>query len=256
MKPSKFPTLLSSALLLASLTACDHHAASSAQTGAINPPVTAGVAAPAAPVASNAAAPAASTTLEGSGVPASRSVALNGGVRQIIADSSAVFTYNPSIGNRVVIVADDNLQTYINVQQDNGVLRVSPQADSVKRKTPIQVTWGGTAPLEIAVNGASRVQLHGFSGDALNVNISGSGDIIADGQVQRLTVTISGSGRFDGKNLVARDGEIHIPGSGNILLNVSDSLSGDIAGSGNVDVAGKPKTRAVNITGSANVNYL
>ena len=66
----------------------------------------------------------------------------------------------------------------------------------------IEVEISGAALNEVSVSGSGTVRLGTLRQSALEVHISGSGSIYADGQVTRLDADVSGSGsaRLDGED--------------------------------------------------------
>ena len=195
------------------------------------------------------------SVLVGSGVSTTQTLVLNQPVKNVLADVSATFIYDPSVGDKIVVTADDNIQNQIKVSVEQGVLRLAPMTSSVQQKTPIQITWGGIAPEQLDIKGSSKVIVHQFKGNQLNVKISGSGAVDADGQTQQLNIDVTGSGSFVGAQLVAQKARLNVSGSGNIVAQVKQEVSGSIAGSGSVVVSGNPKNRAVTNEGSGQVVY-
>lgn len=195
------------------------------------------------------------SVLVGSGVSTTQTLVLNQPVKNVLADVSATFIYDPSVGDKIVVTADDNIQNQIKVSVEQGVLRLAPMTSSVQQKTPIQITWGGIAPEQLDIKGSSKVIVHQFKGSQLNVKISGSGAVDADGQTQQLNIDVTGSGSFVGAQLVAQKARLNVSGSGNIVAQVKQEVSGSIAGSGSVVVSGNPKNRAVTNEGSGQVVY-
>jgi hypothetical protein len=191
----------------------------------------------------------------GSGVSTTQTLVLNQSVKSVLADVSATFIYDPSVGDKIVVTADDNIQNQIKVSVEQGVLKLVPMAAMMQQKTPIQITWGGTAPEQLDIKGSSKVIVHQFKGSQLNVKISGSGAVDADGQTQQLNIDVTGSGSFVGTQLVAQKARLNVSGSGNIVAQVKQEVSGSIAGSGSVVVSGNPKNRAVTNEGSGQVVY-
>ena len=195
------------------------------------------------------------SVLVGSGVSTTQTLVLNQPVKNVLADVSATFIYDPSVGDKIVVTADDNIQNQIKVSVEQGVLKLVPMAAMMQQKTPIQITWGGTAPEQLDIKGSSKVIVHQFKGSQLNVKISGSGAVDADGQTQQLNIDVTGSGSFVGAQLVAQKARLNVSGSGNIVAQVKQEVSGSIAGSGSVVVSGNPKNRAVTNEGSGQVVY-
>ncbi len=92
--------------------------------------------------------------------------------------------------------------------------------------------------------GSGRTVITAVDGSQeINVNISGSGDIEMEGlcpELEKLNVTISGSGSFLGYPALTPECTVKSSGSGACKVNVSDWLNVRISGSGNVYYQGNP----------------
>ncbi|MBS1175528.1 MAG: hypothetical protein H6R05_1659 [Burkholderiaceae bacterium] len=249
-KFNSFPLFAISVLFGLTLTACDKKTQVQESTT-----VTSTMAVGGAPTGVAPITPSSSTSLIGSGVAATQTLTLSQPVKRVVADVSATFIYDPSVGDKIVVTADDNIQNQVKVSVEQGVLKLAPIANTIQQKTPIQITWGGVAPEELDITGSAKVIVRQFKGSQLNANISGSGAVDADGQTQQLNIAISGSGSFVGAQLVAQKAMLNITGSGNIVVQVKQEVSGKIAGSGSVVISGNPKTRTLMSEGSAQVVY-
>jgi hypothetical protein len=109
---------------------------------------------------------------------------------------------------------------------------------------------------ELRVAGSGEATVNGFSGPALQLGLSGSGDVNFKGQYQHITASLSGSGDLtvDGGN--SDEVEFSIAGSGDVTARgASKSLKVRIAGSGDVDAAGlHADSASLNIMGSGNAH--
>lgn len=77
--------------------------------------------------------------------------------------------------------------------------------------------------------------------DRLECRVSGSGNLSFTGSADDLVLDLSGSGEVDALDLRARDAEVKISGSSEVKLNVSDTLKARVSGSGNIDYRGAPR---------------
>ncbi len=195
------------------------------------------------------------TPVVGSGVSSNQTLALKQNIQRISADVPVTFIYDPKQGNQITVTADDNVQALIKISTDQGNLKIAQLPKSLQSKTPIQVTWGGTAPDAIDVAGSAKVILRQFKADLLTANIAGSGEIDADGQTKNLNLSISGSGSFVAPQLISEKATIQLTGSGNIVTQVTQEVSGNISGSGAVTISGHPKGQNLSKNGSAQVVY-
>jgi len=122
---------------------------------------------------------------------------------------------------------------------------------------------GGRAVVGVALPELPALRIKG-SGDAslldlrqagLEIEIEGSGDVTADGQVERLDISITGSGDVDARELVARLGHLCIAGSGDISALVSHDVVARVTGSGDIVVRGDPPVRSKQVLGSGSVRF-
>ena len=109
--------------------------------------------------------------------------------------------------------------------------------------------------LEIEVTGSGDVKLSSLKAKSLSVNIRGSGDVTASGQVGAQDIAIAGSGDYAGTDLQTQSSAISIKGSGDAKVWATDTLAVSIAGSGDVSYRGQPKL-SQSIAGSGEVHQV
>lgn len=107
----------------------------------------------------------------------------------------------------------------------------------------------------LKIKGSGDVSLVDLRQAGLEIEIDGSGDVSADGQVEHLEVSIDGSGDVDARDLIAQRGRLNITGSGDIAAHVCQEVVARIAGSGDIVVRGNPETRSKQVTGSGSVRF-
>ena len=105
--------------------------------------------------------------------------------------------------------------------------------------------------LEIKNNGSGRLELS-LEGDLVTLRNTGSGKIELEGVAATLDADIKGSGDLEAFDLLVRDGQVEVDGSGDAQVNVSDFLEIMIEGSGDVYYKGDPDLK-VTTRGSGKV---
>lgn len=107
----------------------------------------------------------------------------------------------------------------------------------------------GNVNLKLSGSGNINVDL-----DASDIRsqISGSGNINLAGSSRNHTAQISGSGNINGGDFSTNDCEVRISGSGNVKMDIRDSLYAAISGSGDVRYSGNPSVKK-RISGSGRV---
>lgn len=126
-------------------------------------------------------------------------------------------------------------------------LQVRSDSDRVK------ITVIAPAVTRFEVRGSGDLDIRRYEQPALTLDVSGSGDVDAQGKVQSLTLDSSGSGHADLANLKARDAVVTVSGSGGGALFATDKARIDISGSGDVELQTEPKSTTTAITGSGQV---
>ncbi len=88
------------------------------------------------------------------------------------------------------------------------------------------------------VSGAGDLKIQSASVQALEVHISGTGDVSLSGEADQVTLAVSGTGDVDARNLNARLARLDVSGVGDIRAHVSERVTGGISGVGDIDVTG------------------
>lgn len=105
--------------------------------------------------------------------------------------------------------------------------------------------------LEIKNNGSGDIQLS-IEGSIIVARNTGSGKLELEGVAATLDVDLKGSGDLEAFDLLVKDGQIEVDGSGDAQVNVSDFLEIMIEGSGDVYYKGEPDLK-VTTRGSGKV---
>lgn len=154
----------------------------------------------------------------------------------------------------LTIKADDNVLPYITSTVQGGELHLGVR-NNVSFQTHLPIVYTVTARnlKAIHLSGSGSAKLESLSTDRLEVRISGSGDVVASGRAGQQTVSISGSGRYNGAACQGATADVHISGSGNVTVNASDHLDAHVSGSGDIDYLGHPSVNT-QISGSGRVS--
>ncbi len=118
----------------------------------------------------------------------------------------------------------------------------------------IEVTVSGVNLSEVSVSGSSRVTLENAVRQRdLTVRVSGSGQVEARGEVERLEARVSGSGDVRLVGITAQQGDISVSGSGNVEVGAVAVVDASVSGSGDVRIRQRPKNIETSISGSGRV---
>jgi hypothetical protein len=120
---------------------------------------------------------------------------------------------------------------------------------------PVKVVITTPSLQAVNLSGSGSLNASGISGDSLNLNVSGSGAVVAAGSVNTVNVAIKGSGNVDVHAVRAKGLNASVQGSGDLRGYASNSAIINVAGSGDVRIRGNPSARIVNRSGSGDVSF-
>ena len=189
--------------------------------------------------------------IQGSGNIISESRELNNFTSIILLGSIDV-NIKTSESNNCVVVADDNLIPYIKTEVVNNKLNISLN-ESYSSEDKLVVNINTPNYDEVSLSGSGNINILDFKNNNLSLNISGSGNITGNGEVEILVVKINGSGNLMSKEIKSKSATITINGSGDGEVFASDSISAKINGSGNIKYFGNPENVDSIINGSGDI---
>jgi hypothetical protein len=131
----------------------------------------------------------------------------------------------------------------------------SLEAVSISGSSKIRAAELEANRFSFQVSGSSAILVEKLTVDDLRMQISGAGELDLSGTARRQEIRISGSGKMEGWALDSQVAEVHISGSGNLVLKVRDQLDVSISGSGSVRYLGSPKVNH-SISGSGSVRQM
>jgi hypothetical protein len=106
----------------------------------------------------------------------------------------------------------------------------------------------------VNMSGSGFVSLGQVKGDALTVNVRGSGEFQATGTVQSVNAHVYGTGGANLVSLASQQATLSSHGSGEISASVNQSLIATANGMGRITVYGNPTHRAVTGRGVSVLN--
>ncbi len=137
-----------------------------------------------------------------------------------------------------------------NVELDGERLRFDEPMGRVERLTVIM-----TAPAvtRFKLQGNDRLVISGYRQSRLDIDMSGSAEVTAEGEAQALDIDISGSGEGDFGRLAAQSANVEIAGAGRATIAPRNSAEIDISGSGEVTLLTRPASVRSEVSGSGRI---
>jgi hypothetical protein len=165
----------------------------------------------------------------------------------------ATVHYVPTGPARITINGPDEMLAQLRVGQ--GQIRWCE--DCRVGNARLDITVSGVALRNVALSGAGGdIQLGRLNQDRLNLAISGTGEMSAEGRIDRLELAISGSGNVRMGNAQVQRANIHIAGSGDVTVTPRQEANVHVAGSGNIRMTAMPARLNQSVTGSGGVRIV
>lgn len=131
---------------------------------------------------------------------------------------------------------------------------VSDNAPAARKDQPrLTAVVGGMALRKFSVNGGENLDLGKIDQDELELHLNGHGSITGTGRVNRLDLTIAGSGKAALGGLSVGDANVAIYGSGKGIIAPHGTLNLFVTGSGKIALASKPAKIEQNVLGSGGI---
>lgn len=152
----------------------------------------------------------------------------------------------------VSVVAEDNILPLISTEVQNGRLIVKTTGSYRTRHSP-KVVISTPSLAALTIDGSGDAKLSNLKGEKLALEISGSGDILAEGAVEQLKLSIDGSSDANLVALQTQRATIEINGSGDVNLSVAAALDAVVNGSGDIVYHGEPAQVSSHVHGSGEI---
>lgn len=172
----------------------------------------------------------------------------------------------------IFVSAEENILPYIETTVSNNTLNIDIKGvHNVRNRLPMNVYITLPELKGIKQSGSGSMVSDYFSGEEMEISLSGSGSIsteinvnkveatisgsgwiIINGDANESDLSISGSGNIDSSELTVNNCNAHISGSGNMQVNAIKTISAKISGSGNIYYTGNPITQ-LNSSGSGKI---
>jgi len=136
---------------------------------------------------------------------------------------------------RFVISTNENLLPFIETNVKDGILTIQNKSSTDLHPTSGQSIWFYVPSFEsLTLNGISKFQLTNLDSEKLSITLTGSHRLLLTGKAGDLTINVSGNSTIDARNLAVNNANIELNGAGTVYLNVANTLSVKINGSGKV----------------------
>ena len=152
-----------------------------------------------------------------------------------LADVHVTIDSPPSLS----VTIDDNLVEMVTTEVRDGMLVVDTDGNFFNTGgMSVNVSVPSLDSAETTSSG--DIQIIGLKGTAFTATVSGSGDLIASGEVDSIDASNGGSGTLNLSKLQARTAKATLTKSGDLQINAAESLEAKSSGSGDLKYSGTP----------------
>lgn len=155
----------------------------------------------------------------------------------------------------VQVLAQENILPFVITSVRGDTLSIQTEG-SFQTSKEVEVIIELPEVYAIDVSGSADVKLHNVVSKELELDVSGSADFSATGNVEKLDLDISGSVSMDLGKMCCAVLKADISGSAHVQTHVTGSLDLDISGAVSIVVTGKPKQKSVRTSGAADVIFM
>jgi Putative auto-transporter adhesin, head GIN domain len=139
------------------------------------------------------------------------------------------------------VTAEDNLLPLFTSTVKDGMLRLSlAKGNSFHGKRPTyKITVNDLRALHI--QGGAAIEASKLEGDRLSISVEGAAGGSLAGRVDNLIISIRGAGAISAGELKAKRAKVTVQGAGQVTVNASEELDGEVSGAGMIWYVGSPK---------------
>ena len=151
------------------------------------------------------------------------------------------------VGDRLTLDGDDH--------NEHGYIRWTGNGFRVwSADEQLKVTVTAPAVTSFDVVGSSDVSIRDYDQPALNLILSGSGDVTASGSARTVQIDVSGSGDADLTAMATVDADVRVSGSGDVRVGPTGKATVDVSGSGDVDLTRRATEVRRTLSGSGDID--
>jgi hypothetical protein len=155
---------------------------------------------------------------------------------------------------RIHVRAGEKVIDDVRTEVRDGTLYVSYDGPGI-RKGRLLVEVAAPEVEAIGITGSADVRADELDADALDIRVSGAGDVTARGRVGRLTLDVSGSGDADLAEVTAADARVDLSAAGDADVYATKRLDIDVSGAGDLVYRGDAAVTR-DVSGSGDVEHL
>ncbi|MGZ8290796.1 MAG: GIN domain-containing protein [Telluria sp.] len=194
----------------------------------------------------------------------------------------------------LMVRGEKRLLGNVETVQDGDSLEIATKGMLLHHRQPLQVVLVLPSLENVTINGRGESTVNGFSGDQVEVQLHGSGNVKFNGRFREVLAGVHGSGELEmnggtsekvhvelvgsgrmtvvgacdefkaeqtgsgdlnARHLAAKEAKLVMLGSGSSIVQALETAAVDLRGSGRVTIYGDPNQRSISKSGSGSVSF-
>jgi len=176
---------------------------------------------------------------------------------RVTGSPDVTYTQKPGHAN-VEVYTSDNIVDLLDIKVENNTLYIGFKKNISVSYKKLEIRVSSESLNGISVTGSGDIYLaNGLkSNDDLSVNITGSGDFHGkDIDCGKLNINVAGSGDIKANNIICQELKTSVTGSGDILLKdiATTHVEARVSGSGSATLTGTAQDASYSVAGSGDL---
>jgi hypothetical protein len=185
---------------------------------------------------------------DGGGPAETRQIAWSGADSLYVGiPADVTFTQAPGPGKLIITGPKGTVDQ---IEASGSDLDYRDEPDNAQR---VKVVMTAPDVRSFSLSGDETLAIAAYAQDDLDLDVSGTGRITAQGKTRAVKIDVSGDGEADLGKLAAEEARVDISGSGKTTIAPTQRVDVDISGSGEVDLASHPAAVHTDISGSGRI---
>lgn len=216
------------------------------------------------------------------------------GIESVELSGPINMTLRQGANAALLVRGEQRLLGNVETSQDGSTLHIGTKGMLFHHREPLQVELVLPTLAHLTIHGSGESTVNGFSGDKLDVQVHGSGNVIFNGRFKDIAAAVhgsgdlelnggnsekvavqlagsgqmtvvgsckefkaaqNGSGDIDAQHMTAEKVSVEMRGTGTSSVLAKRSADVSLRGTGDVNVYGSPNERNVSKTGTGEVNW-
>ncbi len=172
--------------------------------------------------------------------------------KQLTITVPATVIFNNNSATLLAITADDNILPLIKSSVDGDHLRIETTG-SFNTQHKLKITLGTKQLQQLHLHSTIDLTLNQLQGERFTLSAEGQSNVTANGTIDNLVITLSGSHKLNFKTLQSNQVLLTTEGSNDVTLDAQQSLVMNLSGIATIRYLGKPHTINKQVFGIANI---